>query len=140
MSGVTVIVRPALNLICSSPQSDIPELRTRILATSFNVRQSGFSSMFHTFNIENSPKSPYGSGGSTPTAKQPQRRHQISRACGWCRTYRIKCDTSIPCRNCTTKGRQCIAATGKEEFRTFRGAVKFVTPHRLAHHVIPHRE
>ncbi|KAE9379486.1 hypothetical protein N431DRAFT_317364, partial [Stipitochalara longipes BDJ] len=51
------------------------------------------------------------------------RRQQVSRACSWCQTYRIKCDDKVPCRNCVTKGRQCTEK-GSNEVRTFSHAVK----------------
>jgi hypothetical protein len=54
-------------------------------------------------------------------------RHQVSRACVSCRTYRIKCDTAYPCNNCKLKGRECTDEKGKDEVRTFPSAIKYVS-------------
>lgn len=35
------------------------------------------------------------------------KREQVVRACDSCRQHRIKCDSSIPCSNCKTKGGRC---------------------------------
>ena len=53
------------------------------------------------------------------------KRQQVSKACSWCRTYRIKCDDRVPCRNCVIKGRQCTEK-GAKEVRTFSLALRFV--------------
>ncbi|KAF1987248.1 hypothetical protein K402DRAFT_354082 [Aulographum hederae CBS 113979] len=58
---------------------------------------------------------------SAPT--KLSRRQQVSRACGWCRAYRIKCDDKVPCRNCVTKGRNC-ADKGGNDVRTYSLALK----------------
>lgn len=60
-----------------------------------------------------------------PVSNTRPRRHQVSRACGWCRALRIKCDDQIPCRNCTAKRRKC-EQKGANELRTFSLAVKSV--------------
>ncbi|KAF1994346.1 hypothetical protein P154DRAFT_624794 [Amniculicola lignicola CBS 123094] len=63
----------------------------------------------------------------TPTTKPSRpKRHQVGRACIWCRTYRIKCDANVPCQNCKVKGRKCSDEKGKDagEVRTFSTAVK----------------
>lgn len=64
-----------------------------------------------------------------PTSYRTARpkRHQVSRACVWCRTYRIKCDASYPCKNCQVKGRRCTDEKGKDDVRTFPHAIKYVT-------------
>ncbi|CVK95756.1 related to transcription activator protein acu-15 [Fusarium mangiferae] len=36
-----------------------------------------------------------------------RKRQQVGRACDGCRLQRIKCDTSVPCLNCRTRGREC---------------------------------
>ncbi|KAL1892350.1 hypothetical protein Sste5346_007088 [Sporothrix stenoceras] len=46
------------------------------------------------------------SGSQPPPAKRAKRR-QVSRACDYCRQHRIKCDTSVPCTNCKTRGAHC---------------------------------
>ncbi|KAJ5584660.1 C6 transcription factor [Penicillium hispanicum] len=55
--------------------------------------------MFSTFsaNLESS---------NTPSRPR-QKRSQVARACDWCRTNRIKCDDSQPCKNCRNRGGQC---------------------------------
>ncbi|CAG9991763.1 unnamed protein product [Clonostachys byssicola] len=35
------------------------------------------------------------------------RRDQVTRACNWCRAYRVKCDNDLPCHNCVSRGTQC---------------------------------
>ncbi|KAI0014510.1 hypothetical protein F4780DRAFT_774157 [Xylariomycetidae sp. FL0641] len=35
------------------------------------------------------------------------KRQQVARACDSCRMHRIKCDNSVPCRNCIHRGEQC---------------------------------
>ncbi|KAH7067462.1 fungal-specific transcription factor domain-containing protein [Paraphoma chrysanthemicola] len=60
------------------------------------------------------------------TAKPRKKRHQVARACTWCRTYRIKCDAKSPCANCKVKGRKCTADEGKAEIRTFSSAISEV--------------
>ncbi|KAJ4202056.1 hypothetical protein NW759_015444 [Fusarium solani] len=36
-----------------------------------------------------------------------RKRKQVSRACDACRIHRIKCDDSVPCLNCRTRGKPC---------------------------------
>ncbi|KAI0392153.1 hypothetical protein F5Y17DRAFT_376549 [Xylariaceae sp. FL0594] len=36
------------------------------------------------------------------------KRQQVARACDSCRMHRIKCDNSVPCKNCINRGEQCI--------------------------------
>ncbi|SPJ87824.1 related to transcription activator protein acu-15 [Fusarium torulosum] len=36
-----------------------------------------------------------------------RKRKQVGRACDGCRLQRIKCDDTIPCVNCRTRGREC---------------------------------
>ncbi|KAF4956979.1 hypothetical protein FGADI_3391 [Fusarium gaditjirri] len=36
-----------------------------------------------------------------------RKRKQVGRACDGCRLQRIKCDNSLPCLNCRTRGREC---------------------------------
>ncbi|KAF2495488.1 hypothetical protein BU16DRAFT_461096 [Lophium mytilinum] len=54
---------------------------------------------------------------------QRPKRHQVARACDWCRAYRIKCDARSPCRNCDSSGRQC-SSTGANQIRTFATATR----------------
>jgi hypothetical protein len=85
------------------------------------------NTMFTTFSAstsENLLGDRVGDCRSLSPASGRPRRHQVSRACGWCRAYRIKCDDKIPCRNCVSKGRQC-AEKGADEVRTFALAVKY---------------
>ncbi|KAF2190014.1 hypothetical protein K469DRAFT_624436 [Zopfia rhizophila CBS 207.26] len=63
-------------------------------------------------------------GEQAPTQSPRPKRHQVARACVWCRTYRIKCDAGFPCRNCRIKGRSCSVNKGKDEVRTFPLALK----------------
>ena len=45
----------------------------------------------------------------SPPAEHPPRRkrHQVVRACDWCRKHRVKCDSSSPCSNCRKRGGPC---------------------------------
>ncbi|KAI0909517.1 fungal-specific transcription factor domain-containing protein [Ustulina deusta] len=36
------------------------------------------------------------------------KRQQVARACDSCRMHRIKCDNNMPCKNCVSRGEQCI--------------------------------
>ncbi|CAO2655322.1 Nn.00g103860.m01.CDS01 [Neocucurbitaria sp. VM-36] len=58
------------------------------------------------------------------SSKPRPKRHQVSRACVWCRTYRIKCDASYPCSNCKAKGRKCTVDETKDQLRTFPSAIR----------------
>ncbi|ORY19547.1 fungal-specific transcription factor domain-domain-containing protein [Clohesyomyces aquaticus] len=83
--------------------------------------------MFTTFvNLEPDPNQQQGQECSPSSLSKTTRpkRHQVSRACTWCRTYRIKCDSSYPCRNCKAKGRVCSDKAGKDEVRTYPLAMK----------------
>jgi hypothetical protein len=73
------------------------------------------------------PNSAYGTeeGGKSNIKPGPKRR-QVARACTWCRTYRIKCDTKVPCYNCNQKRRKCTIDEGKDAIRTFPSAIKSV--------------
>ncbi|KAM0244533.1 hypothetical protein ACHAP5_006215 [Fusarium lateritium] len=49
---------------------------------------------------------------SSPTDAQQRlslrrKRKQVGRACDGCRLQRIKCDDTVPCVNCRTRGREC---------------------------------
>ncbi|RSL70131.1 hypothetical protein CEP53_001961 [Fusarium sp. AF-6] len=57
-----------------------------------------------------------GTNVSLPSLSTPQtpegfglrrKRKQVSRACDACRIQRIKCDDSVPCLNCRTRGKAC---------------------------------
>ncbi|KAF2024798.1 hypothetical protein EK21DRAFT_77947 [Setomelanomma holmii] len=73
-----------------------------------------FSNFFVDLDADRSP---------AESAKLRKKRHQVARACTWCRTHRIKCDAKYPCRNCRVKGRDCTADGGREEIRTFPSAL-----------------
>ncbi|KAB5515312.1 fungal-specific transcription factor domain-containing protein [Coniochaeta sp. 2T2.1] len=46
--------------------------------------------------------------GVTVAPTRPrQKRSQVVRACDWCRLHRTKCDNSVPCSNCRSRGVQC---------------------------------
>ncbi|KAK7423000.1 hypothetical protein QQX98_001290 [Neonectria punicea] len=48
--------------------------------------------------------------GANATQAQPsvgRVRKQVSRACDWCRTRRIRCDNGQPCRACLRRNEQC---------------------------------
>ncbi|KAB5518921.1 hypothetical protein GE09DRAFT_1155909 [Coniochaeta sp. 2T2.1] len=46
--------------------------------------------------------------GVTAAVTRPrQKRTQVVRACDWCRVHRTKCDNSVPCSNCRSRGVQC---------------------------------
>ncbi|KAI0105260.1 hypothetical protein GGR51DRAFT_520113 [Nemania sp. FL0031] len=36
------------------------------------------------------------------------KRQQVARACDSCRMHRIKCDNNVPCKNCVSRGEQCV--------------------------------
>ncbi|PVH93546.1 hypothetical protein DM02DRAFT_695675 [Periconia macrospinosa] len=91
--------------------------------------------MFATFTAaiptpENSPEQT-----ATPTSSGRPKRQQVSRACIWCRTQRIKCDTHFPCTNCRTRGRKCsnghTHGKDSEEIRTYPLAIKEIEKLRL---------
>ncbi|KAF2260133.1 hypothetical protein CC78DRAFT_501995 [Lojkania enalia] len=83
--------------------------------------------MFTTFSVASGPrmvaKQQEDCFQPSITKSRPK-RHQVSRACVWCRAYRIKCDASFPCNNCKIKGRRCNDGRGKDEVRTYPLAVK----------------
>ncbi|KAJ4362462.1 hypothetical protein N0V83_010555 [Neocucurbitaria cava] len=64
------------------------------------------------------------SGEDAGPVKPRPKRHQVNRACVWCRTYRIKCDSSYPCSNCKARGRKCTTEDSKSQIRTFPSAIK----------------
>ncbi|CAK7224202.1 hypothetical protein SEUCBS140593_005491 [Sporothrix eucalyptigena] len=39
--------------------------------------------------------------------RRRQKRSQVVRACEWCRVHRTKCDNSVPCSNCKSRGARC---------------------------------
>ncbi|KAI0509684.1 fungal-specific transcription factor domain-containing protein [Xylaria bambusicola] len=47
---------------------------------------------------------------SLPSFEAPLRpkRQQVARACDSCRMHRIKCDNNVPCKNCVSRGENCI--------------------------------
>ncbi|KAJ5115267.1 hypothetical protein NUU61_001026 [Penicillium alfredii] len=55
--------------------------------------------MFSTFSTNLQEKA--ATSGPRP------KRNQVARACDWCRLNRIKCDDSLPCQNCRSRGGQC---------------------------------
>ncbi|OKL56378.1 hypothetical protein UA08_08191 [Talaromyces atroroseus] len=58
-----------------------------------------------------------------PLTKPKPKRQQVSKACEWCRTFRIKCDSRFPCTNCQAKGRACNVRNTNST-RTFSEALK----------------
>ncbi|KAH8693786.1 fungal-specific transcription factor domain-containing protein [Talaromyces proteolyticus] len=58
---------------------------------------------------------------SAPTSSRPK-RNQVARACDWCRVHRIKCDSSLPCQNCRTRGGHCTK--NAREVRTLPHALR----------------
>ncbi|PVH90715.1 hypothetical protein DM02DRAFT_620884 [Periconia macrospinosa] len=91
--------------------------------------------MFATFTAtsptaEQSPKQT-----ATPASSGRPKRQQVSRACIWCRTQRIKCDAHFPCTNCRTRGRKCsnghTHGKNSEEIRTYPLAIKEIEKLRL---------
>ncbi|RLL97665.1 hypothetical protein CFD26_105433 [Aspergillus turcosus] len=65
------------------------------------------------------------SSPSSSTTPVPPRskRNQVARACDWCRVHRIKCDSSLPCRNCRNRGGNCTKKKAAE-IRTLPHAVR----------------
>ncbi|KAI0969570.1 fungal-specific transcription factor domain-containing protein [Xylaria arbuscula] len=51
-----------------------------------------------------------------PSFEAPLRpkRQQVARACDSCRMHRIKCDNVVPCKNCVSRGEQCINKSAGE--------------------------
>ncbi|RSL48991.1 hypothetical protein CEP54_012661 [Fusarium duplospermum] len=54
----------------------------------------------HSLSSLSTPQTPEGFG-------LRRKRKQVSRACDSCRIQRIKCDDTVPCLNCRTRGKQC---------------------------------
>ncbi|KAI8628466.1 hypothetical protein F5Y19DRAFT_141207 [Xylariaceae sp. FL1651] len=71
---------------------------------------------------------------SSPSFEAPMRpkRHQVARACDSCRMHRIKCDNNVPCKNCVSRGEQCINKSPGER-RTLPQAYREID--RLKHKV-----
>ncbi|KAF2797519.1 fungal-specific transcription factor domain-containing protein [Melanomma pulvis-pyrius CBS 109.77] len=80
--------------------------------------------MFATFSATPESSSTQKVADHASQPKPRLKRHQVARACVWCRAYRIKCDASYPCRNCKSKGRTCSDEKAKDEVRTFSLAIK----------------
>ncbi|KAF2678907.1 fungal-specific transcription factor domain-containing protein [Lentithecium fluviatile CBS 122367] len=86
--------------------------------------------MFTTF--VGTPQSVTGSNKDLPddrifaASERPSprpKRHQVARACGWCRIQRVKCDNNVPCGNCHSRDRHCSnSASG--EFRSLPHAYR----------------
>ncbi|KAL4816977.1 fungal-specific transcription factor domain protein [Aspergillus spinulosporus] len=69
--------------------------------------------MFSTFSSGHRKKSSSSSSSISPSATTPRfKRHQVARACDWCRLHRIKCDSSSPCQNCQNRGGRCTKRNG----------------------------
>ncbi|KAI1434265.1 hypothetical protein GGR50DRAFT_663732 [Xylaria sp. CBS 124048] len=47
---------------------------------------------------------------TSPSFEAPLRpkRQQVARACDSCRMHRRKCDNNVPCKNCVSRGEQCV--------------------------------
>ncbi|KAL3480359.1 hypothetical protein BJX99DRAFT_28027 [Aspergillus californicus] len=63
--------------------------------------------MYSTFSayVDTGPKAS-SRGKSSSTTPRPK-RNQVSRACDWCRSNRIKCDDKQPCQNCVNRDGFC---------------------------------
>ncbi|KAI0172248.1 fungal-specific transcription factor domain-containing protein [Hypoxylon sp. FL1284] len=59
---------------------------------------------------------------SVYTPPKPKRL-QVTRACAWCRTHRVKCDNQIPCRNCHSRGWKC-SNKGSDELQKLAEAYR----------------
>ncbi|KAI0799247.1 fungal-specific transcription factor domain-containing protein [Xylaria sp. FL0064] len=63
-----------------------------------------------------------GEGGERPDPVNPRsfeaplrpKRQQVARACDSCRMHRIKCDNNVPCKNCVSRGEQCVNKSAGE--------------------------
>ncbi|KAL4919169.1 fungal-specific transcription factor domain-containing protein [Aspergillus aurantiobrunneus] len=64
--------------------------------------------MFSTFVAVSSDRSDSSNHASASSPAPRSKRSQVARACDWCRVHRIKCDSSLPCRNCSNRGGRCI--------------------------------
>ncbi|XXG95740.1 hypothetical protein Hte_002010 [Hypoxylon texense] len=54
---------------------------------------------------------------SSETSVRPPpkpKRPQVARACDWCRVHRVKCDNSLPCKNCHNRGGRCSNRNSSE--------------------------
>ncbi|KAE8151609.1 fungal-specific transcription factor domain protein [Aspergillus avenaceus] len=84
--------------------------------------------MFSTFmaisdgNTTNRTSNDFPAQTTTPVSTH-SKRHQVARACHWCRVHRIKCDSNVPCRNCRRRGSQCTKRKAAE-IRTLPQAVR----------------
>ncbi|KAL4735918.1 fungal-specific transcription factor domain protein [Aspergillus similis] len=68
--------------------------------------------MFSTFPSGHRKKSS-SSSSTSPSATTPRfKRHQVARACDWCRLHRVKCDSGSPCQNCQNRGERCAKCNG----------------------------
>ncbi|CAI6331742.1 unnamed protein product [Periconia digitata] len=66
--------------------------------------------MFTTFATNDTTKPMTNEASGSITSLQAvarPKRQQVLRACVWCRTHRIKCDSSFPCTNCRARNRKC---------------------------------
>ncbi|PYI03847.1 fungal-specific transcription factor domain protein [Aspergillus sclerotiicarbonarius CBS 121057] len=75
--------------------------------------ESGPSQPAHPPSSIISSASSSSSSSTTPWPPRPK-RSQVSRACDWCRVHRIKCDSSLPCRNCRNRGGSCTKKSSGE--------------------------
>ncbi|KAH8163503.1 hypothetical protein CIB48_g4736 [Xylaria polymorpha] len=71
--------------------------------------------MYSTFEGPKAPgikcdKDEKSEASNPPSFEAPLRpkRQQVARACDSCRMHRIKCDNNVPCKNCLSRGEQCI--------------------------------
>ncbi|KAL4940725.1 hypothetical protein BDV06DRAFT_196025 [Aspergillus oleicola] len=74
-----------------------------------------FSTLVYDCNNKTSSSSHALTSASTkpPLSESAPRikRHQVARACDWCRTHRVKCDSGSPCQNCQNRAGRCTKRT-----------------------------
>ncbi|KAL4994879.1 fungal-specific transcription factor domain protein [Aspergillus recurvatus] len=88
--------------------------------------------MFSTFSSGNR-KEGSSSSSTFPRAATPRfKRHQVARACDWCRLHRVKCDSSLPCQNCQNRGGRCTKRNGPKKVERLQQRVHDLE-HQLEH-------
>ncbi|KAL4746895.1 hypothetical protein BDW72DRAFT_206947 [Aspergillus terricola var. indicus] len=71
--------------------------------------------MFSTFPSGHRKKSSSSFPTSPSATSSRFKRHQVARACDWCRLHRVKCDSSSPCQNCQSRGGRCTKRNGPKK-------------------------
>ncbi|KAK2782525.1 hypothetical protein FQN52_000854 [Onygenales sp. PD_12] len=89
--------------------------------------------MFSTFEGRSMPPSTDGQSENSSSSRSVlarPKRHQVARACDWCRRHRIKCDNDRPCHNCRSRNGKC-STNGKAEVQTLPHALREIERLRM---------